>query len=61
MEIQELDDKIAQLEVLVKQNTCTLIKDFNQFSMFMNELLQGHSKQPYCSKLDEAKSLKRGN
>ena len=72
MEIQELAYKIAQfedpmkykttqLEVLLKENTNTLTKCFNQLFMLIHELLQGHSKQPYCSELNEAKSPKMGS
>ena len=56
MEIHELAYKTTQLEVLVKDNTNTMTKGFNQLFMLMNELLQDHSKQPYYSKHDEAKS-----
>ena len=61
MKIRELAYKTAQLEVLVKENTNTMTKGFNQLFMLINELLQDHTKQPYCSELDEAKSQEMGN
>ena len=61
MKIQELDYKIIHIEVLVKENTNTMTKGFNQLFMLINELLQDHTKQPYCSELDEAKSQEMGN
>ena len=45
MEIQELAYKTTQLEILVKENTNTIITGFNQLFMLMNELLQDQSKQ----------------
>ena len=38
MKIQKLANKIAQLEALVKENTNTMIKGFDQLSSFMDEL-----------------------
>ena len=61
MKIQELDYKIIHIEVLVKENTNTMTKGFNQLFMLMNELLQDHSKQPHRSELDEAKSQEIDN
>ena len=52
MEIQELAYRITQLELLVKENTITMTRGLNQLFTLMNELLQGHSKQPYCSEPD---------
>ena len=51
-----MDYKIAQIGLLVKENTDTMIKGFDQFSMFMNEFSQSHSKQPYYSELNATKS-----
>ena len=39
MKIQELALKIAQLEILVKENTNTMIEGFNHLFTFMNEFL----------------------
>ena len=61
MKNQELAFRITQLEVLVKETTDTLTRGLNQLFMLMNELLQDHSKQPYRSELDEAKSQGMGN
>ena len=44
MEIQELAYKTTQLEVLVKENTNTMTKGFNQAFMLINEVIQDHSK-----------------
>ena len=52
MKNQELAYKITQLKLLVKENTITMTQGFNQLFMLMNELLHDHSKQPYCSELD---------
>ena len=61
MEVQEPAYKITQLEVLVKENTNTLTEGFNQLFTLMNEFLQDHSKQPYCSEFDEAKGQRRSS
>ena len=55
MKIRELACKTAQLEVLMKQNTNTLIEGFNQPFTLMNEFLQDHSEHLYYFELDEAK------
>ena len=44
----------------MKKNTDTMTRGLNQLFMPMNELLQEHSKQPFHSQLDEAKSPKIG-
>ena len=44
MENQELACKITQLEILVKKNTNTLTRGFNQLFILMNELLHDHFK-----------------
>ena len=58
IENQELAYKITQLKYLVKENTNTLTKGFNQLFMLVNELLHYHSKQPFCSQPNEEKIQK---
>ena len=45
--------KIAQLEVLMKENSNTLIKGFNQLYTLMEKPLQDHLNQPYYPRIEK--------